>query len=343
MKRKMAHRFAIFVVAAIAVISTARSETPYSIVNHWSIGGTGGWDYLAVDPATHHLYITHGSRLEVIDTASGKPITAITGFKGLHGVAFDDAGKLGYASDGGANAVVVFDRTSYAKLASIPTGTNPDGIAFEPRTHTVWAFNGRSKNATVIDAAKRTVVATIPLPGKPEFPAVDGSGTVFVNIEDKNEIMRLDAATLKATATWPLDGCDSPSGLAIDLPGHRLFSVCDGKKMIVTDSKTGKKLALPDIGDGPDAAAYDPAHKLAFSSNGSGTLSIIDAANASYPSVQTIPTARGARTMTYDPGTDRAYIVTAEFGPPPAPTAQNPHPWPSVLPGTFRVIVVGRK
>lgn len=329
--------------ATLAVSQQALAQSPFSILAKWSIGGDGGWDYLAVEPGSHRLFITHGSRLEILDTNSGKSLGAITGFKGLHGVAFDTSGKFGYASDGGANEVVVFDRSSLAKVSSIPTGANPDGILFEPKTQTVWAFNGRGKSTTVIDAAKRSVVATIPLPGKPEFPAVDGTGAVFVNIEDKNEIIRLDAATNKATATWPLAGCDSPSGLAIDAPGHRLFSVCDGNKMIVTDSANGKMIALPEIGEGPDATAYDATHKLAFSSNGGGSLTIIDASKPAYPTLQTLPTAKGARTMAFDPRNGHVYVVTGDFGPPPAATAQNPHPWPTVVPGSFRVLVVGRK
>ena len=327
----------------LALPVLVHGQSPYSVIGTWSIGGAGGWDYLAVDPATHHLYITHGTRLEILDTNSGKSLGALTDFKGLHGVTFDNAGKFGFASDGGANTVVVFDRSTFAKVASIPAGTNPDGIIFEPKTNTTWAFNGRSKDVTVIDAEKRSVIATVPLPGKPEFPAVDGNGTVFVNIEDKNEIVRLDAATRKVTATWPLDGCDSPSGLAIDTIGHRLFSVCDGKKMIVTDAGSGRKLAAPEIGEGPDAAAYDPTHQLAFSSNGGGTLSVVDAAKPAYPTIQTLSTARGARTMAFDSASGRVYVVTADFGPRPAATAQDPHPRPSIAPGSFRVLVVGRK
>ncbi|MDR5727555.1 MAG: YncE family protein, partial [Terriglobia bacterium] len=182
---------------------------------------------------------------------------------------------------------------------------------------------------------------TIPLPGKPEFPAVDGKGTVFDNIEDKSEIVRLDAHTRTLTATWPA-GCESPSGLAFDVPGHRLFPVCDGKKMSVIDSNTGKLLANPAIGDGPDAARWSAKHKLVFASCGEGVLSVIDAAAPGYPTIQTLPTQRGARTMAYDPATDRIYLVTADFGPRPAPTPDNPRPRPAMIPGSFTVIVVGR-
>jgi YVTN family beta-propeller protein len=317
------------------------AQQPYRVIDHWKIGGDGFWDYLLADSSAHRLYVTHGPRVEVIDSQTGKPIGAITGLHGTHGVALDTAGKFGYISDGGANAVVVFDRTSLATVATIPAGTNPDGIIFEPATQTVWAFNGRSNDVTVIDAATRKAVATIRLPGKPEFAAVDGNGTIFNNIEDKSEIVRLDAHARKMTAEWPA-GCESPSGLAFDVAGHRLFPVCDGKKMAVLDSSTGKVLATPAIGDGPDAANYSPAKKLAFASSGDGVLSVVDAAKSDYPTIQSLATQRGARTMTYDPATDRLYVVTAELGPRPAATADNPRPRPAIVPGSFTVIVIGR-
>ncbi|WP_353062201.1 YncE family protein [Tunturibacter psychrotolerans] len=344
--KKTCAAFGKLVLATATLISLnneqAIAQKPFQLQAKWAVGGEGGWDYLAVDPAMPRLYLTHGTRVEVLDTDTGKLVSNISGLKGTHGVTFDDTGKFGYISDGGANAVVVFDRASFEKVASIPAGTNPDGIVFEPRSKTVWAFNGRSKNATVINTTQRTVVATIPLPGKPEFPTVDGDGTVFVNIEDKNEIVRLDAATTTATGTWQLTGCDSPSGMAIDVAGHRLFSVCDGRKMAVTDSKSGKSLATPAIGEGPDAAGYDAAHKLAFSSNGDGSLTIVDAAKSDYPILQSLATMRGARTMAFDPRSGRIYLVSAEFGPKPAATPENLHPRPSVVPESFIVLVVGR-
>jgi YVTN family beta-propeller protein len=317
-------------------------QQPYKVIDRWKIGGEGGWDYLLADPSAHRLYLTHGSRVDVVDTQTGKLAGAITGLHGTHGVALDTAGKFGFISDGGGNAVVVFDRATLATVATIPAGTNPDGIVFEPATQTVWAFNGRSRNVTVIDAATRKVVATIPLPGKPEFPAADGKGTVFDNIEDKNEIVRLDAHANKLTAEWPVAGCDSPSGLAFDVPGARLFPVCDGKKMAVVDSNTGKVLANPAIGNGPDAAGWDAAQKLAFASSGDGILSVVDAGVPGYPTIQSLTTQRGARTMAYDSAADRVYLVAAESGPAPAPTADNPRPRPTTIPGSFTVIVVGR-
>ena len=334
-------QFALLSAALLALATLpAHAQKPYVIENKWTIGGAGGWDYLLADPSAHRLYITHGPRVEVLDTTTGKPIGAITGLKGTHGVALDEEGNFGYISDGGANAVIVFDRKTLATVASIPAGTGPDGIAYEPVTKTVWAFNGRSKDVTVIDTATRKVTATIPLPGKPEFPQADGTGLVFDNIEDKSEIVRLDAKTLKLTATWPLEGLESPSGLAIDRVGHRLFAVCDGKKMAVVDYATGKLLAKPDIGDGPDAAGYDPSTKLAYSSNGDGTLSIVD--TTSYKTIQTLSTEPRARTMALDTTTGKVFTVTAKFGPAPAATAENPHPRPTVLPDSFTVIVASR-
>ncbi len=329
-------------LATPAPLAAQQPQQPYKILDHWKLGGDGGWDYLLVDSPAHRLYLTRGARVDVVDTQTGKLIGSIANLHGTHGIALDPAGKFGYISDGGGNAVVVFDRATLATVATIPAGTNPDGIVFEPATQTVWAFNGRSHDATVIDAATHKVVATIPLPGKPEFPAVDGKGTVFDNIEDKSQIVRLDAHTLKLTATWPTTGCDSPSGLAFDVAGARLFPVCDGKKMGVLDSHTGKVLATAAIGDGPDAAGWDAARKLAFASCGEGVLSVVDAAAPGYPTIESLPTQRGARTMAYDPATDRIYLVAAEFGPRPAPTAENPHPRPAILPGSFVVLVVGR-
>lgn len=331
---------ALFCAFAAAIVAVA--QQPYRIIDRWKLLDAGGWDYLLVDSGVHRVYITRGDHVDVLDTKTGKQVGTIGGLHGTHGIALDTAGKLGWVSDGGGNAVVAFDRATLATVATIPTGQNPDGIIFEPATQTVWAFDGRSHDVTVIDAATQKVSATIPLPGKPEFPAVDGQGTVFDNIEDKNEIVRLDAHTKKLTAEWPIAGCDSPSGLAFDVPGHRLFPVCDGKKMGVVDSASGKVLATPAIGNGPDAAGWSAAHKLAFASCGEGVLSVVDAASPDYKTVETLSTQTGARTMAYDSSTDRIYLVTAEFGPRPAVTAENPRPRPPMIPGTFTVFVVGR-
>ncbi len=329
------------VAAAVVSIAAVSAAQDYHVVDHWKLGGQGGWDYLLSDDAAHRLYVTHNARVEVVDTTTGKAIGAITGLKSTHGVALNPDGKTGYISDGAGNAIVVFDRSDFSVKATVAAGTNPDGIAFEPTTKTVWAFNGRSKNISVLDTASNTIVATLPLPGKPEFPQVDGHGSVFVNIEDKNEIMKLDAANRKEVATWPLAGCESPSGMAIDLDKHRLFSVCDGGKMVVVDYESGKVLGLAAIGDSPDAAAFDPKHGLAFSSNGGdGTLTIVDAGKPGFPVLQTVTTEKGARTMALDVSTGDVYLVTAQFGS--APATETPHPRRNVVPDTFEIIVVKR-
>ena len=334
--RRLAPTLLLALLCSVGV----RAQGPYKILDQWKLTDAGGWDYLLVDSAAHRVYITRGDHVDAIDSATGKVLGAISGLHGTHGVALNPDGKTGYISDGRGNAVVVFDRTSLSTLATIPAGTNPDAILWEPATKSVWTFNGRSNDISVIDADSRKVIANIPVPGKPEFAVSDGKGSLYNNIEDKNEIVKVDVHSHKIVATWP--ACESPSGLALDASGNRLFAVCDGKKMAVLDTTSGKILATPTIGDGPDAAAFSPKDKLAFASCGEGVLSVVDASGTDYKTVQTLPTKRGARTMTYDPATDRIYTVTADFGPAPAATADNPHPRPAMLPGTFEVLVIGR-
>ena len=315
----------------------------------WAVGGAGGWDYLVADSAAHRLYVTHGPRVEVLDAwTTGKAVGAITWVSKELMVwpSTTPANSATSATMVGANVTadwLLIETTCRLSPKTIPTGTNPDGIVFDPFTKTVWAFNGRSKDVTVIDTASRKIIATVALPGKPEFPTSDGKGNIFDNIEDKNVIVRLSAKEPKITATWPLAGCESPSGMAIDIAGHRLFSVCDGKKMAVVDSTSGKVLATPEIGDGPDAAGYDPNTKLAFSSNGEGTLTVVDAGGSSYKVLQTLTTEPRARTMALDSSTGKVYLVTAKFGHAPAATAENPRPRPSVLPDSFTVLVAGHE
>ncbi len=330
------------VLAGLLLLGSIAAHAQFKVQDKWKIGGEGGWDYLLADPSAHLLYVTHGPRVEIVDTQSGKAVGAITDLKGTHGIALDNEGKLGYVSDGGANAVIVFDRKSFAKVGSIPAGTNPDGIIYEPVTKTVWAFNGRSSDATVIDTAQQKVIATVKLSGKPEFPTIDNQGYIYVNIETKNTITKLDAKNAKVVAEWPLTGCDSPSGMAIDREHHRLFSVCDGKKMTVLDYTSGKVLANPAIGDSPDAAGYDARRGLAFSSNGDGTLTVIDAGHPGYKILQTLATVKGARTMAFDSGTGRVYLSSAEYAPVPAdaPAAARR---PAAIPGSFTILIVGSK
>jgi len=331
------------VFATLLSLAAVAAAQNYHVSNRWKLGGQGGWAYMVSDDTAHRLYITHNSRVEVLDSRTGKPVGAVTGLKSTHGVALNPDGKIGYISDGAGNSIAVFDRATLSIIATVAAGTNPDGIVFEPTTKTVWAFNGRSKDVSVLNTSSNSIIATVPLHGKPEFPQVDEHGAVFVNIEDKNIIVKLDAATQQEVATWPLNGCESPTGMAIDRTKHRLFSVCDGGKMAIVDYSSGKLLDLASIGDSPDAAGFDSNRRLAFSSNGGdATLSIIDTTKPGFPTTQTVKTAKGARTMTLDASTGRVYLVTAEFtaAPPTTATAATPHPRATPVPGSFEVLVV---
>lgn len=324
----------------LAIGSTC-AQQPFKVQQRWIIGGDGSWDYMTVDPAAHRLYIAHQTRVQVVDLGTGKLVGSIGGLTRCHGIVIAPGGTIGFISDGGANAVVTFDPATLTRLGDIPAGTNPDGMVYEPATDALWAFNGGCKNATVIDLEKRAVVATVALPGKPEFPAADGEGTIFVNIEDRNAIVRIDAKTQRTTASWPLAGCESPSGLAIGTTVGRLFSVCDGKRMAITDTRSGKSLATPHIGEGPDATAYDATRNMAFSSNEDGTLTVIDTAKPDYPVLQTLPTMNGARTMALDSATGEIYTVSAKLGAAPAASSAAQHVRPTAIAGTFTVLVIG--
>ena len=277
----------------------------------------------------------------MVDLDSEKPVAKITGMKRIHGIAVADDLNRGFISDGGDDVVVIFDLKSNAVLQKVPAGKNPDGILYDPYSKRVFAFNGRSNDVTAIDAASGKVVGTVPLDGKPEFPVSDGNGNVYVNIEDKSEISQLDPQALKVKKTWPLSPCEEPSGLAIDLEGRRLFSVCSNNKMVVVNADSGQVIATVAIGNGPDAAAYDPGSKLAFSSNGEGTLTVVrqDAADK-YTVLENVPTERSARTMSLDTKTHKIYLSAAQLGAAPEATADNPHPRPKIIPESFHVLVL---
>jgi YVTN family beta-propeller protein len=332
------------VAVACAVRPEAAAEVAqYAIVAHWTLGGTGGWDYLTIDAPRRRLFITRGDRVDVVDTSSGKVTAAIAGASGAHGVALAPELGRGYVSNGRGNSVTEFDYDSLAVRRTVPVpGANPDAILYEPATRRLYTFNARSTDVSVFDAATLAVVATIPLPGKPEFARDDGKGHLYVNIEtEPGQMVRIDTARAVVDATWPLAGCNRPTGLALDRAHGRLFSVCDGQVMAVTDAASGRQLAPVPIGKGPDAAEYDAAHGLVFSANGAdGTLSIVRQESPDqYRVVATLPTQAGARTMAFEPASRRVYLVTAAFGPPPPATAEVPRPRPVPLPDTFTLLV----
>ncbi len=322
--------------------SAAEKPTAYRLLKKHVLGGEGGWDYMALDARTRLLYVTHGDVIEVLNVDTGVKGKPITGLNGTHGVAFAPERNRAYVSNGKGDSVTVFDLATHEVVTEIPTsGKNPDAIMYDAFSDRVFTFNGRTANATAIDAETNKVVGTVGIGGKPEFAVTDGKGTIFVNNEDTSEVVAFDAKTLEVKKRWPIAPCEGPSGLAIDLVNRRLFSVGD-KVMAVSDFDSGKVVATVPIGDGPDAVRYDAAAGRLFASNGEGTLTVIRQESADvYKVLETVPTARGARTMELDAKTHHVFVVTAEFGPAPAPTKENPRPRPAVIPGTFQVLELG--
>jgi len=315
----------------------------YHVIKTYKVGGDGGWDYLTFDKASNRLFISRATHVIVMDADSGKVVGDIPDTPGVHGIALAPEFGRGFVSNGRDNSVTVFDLSNLKLLSKIKVGENPDAILYDPASKRVFTFNGHSHDVTAIDAAKSAVLGTIKVDGKPEFAVSDEKGEIFVNIEDKSELMALDPNKLEAKARWPLAPCEEPSGLAIDRKNRRLFSGCGNKLMSVVDGDSGKLVATLPIGDGVDANAFDPETGLAFASCGEGVLTVVHEDSADkFSVVESVPTARGARTMTLDPEKHRVFLVTAKFGPPPAPTAQQPHPWPSILPDTFVVMVMSR-
>jgi DNA-binding beta-propeller fold protein YncE len=347
-RRPLSHRLHRPSLALVCIVlssaAVAGAQTPLKVLDRWKIGGTGSWSSVAADGENNLLYATHGTRVEVIDTRTGKVAGAVSGLKEARGVSLDPDGEAGYISDSAANAIVVFDRKTRATLDAVPAGTGPDGIAFEPQTRTVWAFNVESENVTVMDTRDRAVLGTVKLPGKPGLAAADGHGQVFVTMRDTNQLVRLAASSREVTATWSVDGCGSATGLAYDEAHKRLFAACDANKLAVLDAKSGQVLATPTIGAGGDAVVYQAKGELVLNSNADGTLSVIDARpGKGFKTVETLPTQKGARTMAYQAQTDRVFLPVADLGDVPTATADAPHPEAAVVPDSFTILVVGRK
>jgi YVTN family beta-propeller protein len=338
---------ALGIAAAGSPAATAPAAgSGYHVIKRLPLGGEGGWDYLSVDGAARRLYVTRGTHVMVLDLDSDKLVGDIPNLSGVHGVALAPELGRGFISNGKSSEVTVFDLKTLKVLQTVKvTGQNPDAILYDPFSKRVFAFNGRSGDATVIDANSYAVAGTIPLGGKPEFATTDLKGRVFVNIEDKSEVVAIDATKLAVAERWPLKPGEEPSGMAIDRKTHRLLSGCGNKMAAVVDFATGKVVGTPAIGEGVDANAFDPATSLGFSSNGagSGTLTVLaEDAAGNFKVVENVPTERGARTMALDEKTHQIYLATAKFNPAAAPTAEQPHPRPTPVPGSFVLLVVGR-
>ncbi|MCW3086421.1 MAG: hypothetical protein JWP12_3787 [Bacteroidetes bacterium] len=328
----------VVLAVTLALMSSQhmQAQNPaYKIAGKIKLEGDGGWDYLTADDASGKLYVSHGTVTQVVNESTGALIGTIPDTKGVHGITLAKDLNKGFISDGKDTAVTVFDLTTLAVLAKIKvTGINPDAILYDPFSHNVFVYNGRSSNATVIDAITNKVIETIALPGKPEFSATDEKGNVYVNIEDKSKICRINSTTLKVEQTWSIGKGEEPSGLAIDNKNHRLFLVCDNKLMIIMDAQNGTVIASLPIGENVDGAAFDPETERVYSSNGEGTMTVIQGTDGKdYKVLENVVTQKGARTITIDKKTHHLYLPTAEFE---APT--DPKQRPKVKAGSFVIL-----
>lgn len=329
----------ILFMATLFVTSVAlvRADITYHLLKEIPIGGEGGWDYLSVDSAARRLYVSHASKVVIIDLAKSTVAGEITNTPGVHGVALAPELHRGLVTCGRENKAALVDLTTLQILSKTETGANPDGMLFEPGHQEFYTFNGRGESATVIDAKSGKVVATIPLGGKPEFAVVDVSANlVFNNLEDKNELVAIDTGKHTVVHRWPISPGEEASGLAFDETHHHLFLGCGNKLMAMMDSASGKVLATVPIGDGVDANAFDPGTQLAFASCGDGTTTIARAAGDTLTVVQTLQTERGSRTMTIDPATHNIYLAAATFEAPVAGQRRG-----KMAPGSFKILVYG--
>lgn len=304
------------VLALFTSVTACYSQTQYQLLKEIPIGGEGGWDYASVDSTARRLYVSHASKVVVIDLDADKIVGEITNTPGVHGVAIaSDLGK-GLVTCGRENKGALVDLRTLQITSKLDTGANPDGMLYEPEQKEFYTFNGRGSSATVIDAREGKVVATIPLGGKPEFPQADPAmHRVFDNLEDKSEVVAIDTQKHEVVNRWSIAPNEEPSGMAIDTKNHRLFLGCGGSKtMAMLDYTTGKVVASVPIGDGVDANAFDPETQLAFASCGDGTVTI---AHEDSPEkltvVQTLKTQQGSRTMTIDPRTHKIYLAAAKY------------------------------
>jgi DNA-binding beta-propeller fold protein YncE len=338
---------ALFLVCAAAFVTIAAAPAPagsgYHLLKKVTLGGEGGWDYLSADPVAHHVYLSRGTHIMVVDT-DGKILGDIPNLNGTHGAEIvPDLGR-GFSSNGRSNSVTIFDLKTLAPISEVklPMADGPDGFMYDPLSKRVFVFNARSHDASAIDAKTGEVAGTVPLTGKPEAAQTDGMGHAWVNIEDKPELLEFDTKELKVLGNFPLPNCEEPTGMSIDRAHKRLFIGCHSKVMLVA-GYDGKIVASVPIGEGVDASNFDPATQLAFVSCGDGTITVThEDSPDKYTVVDTISTQRGARTMTLDTGNHNIYTVTSEFGPAPAATPENPRPRPTQVPGTFTLLIYGK-
>lgn len=345
MKPRVMIFFFVCFIASFSILprTSAKPATSYHLLKKFVLGGEGGWDLLAFDSATNRLYISRGTHVMVVDVASGAIVGDIPNTPRVHGIAIAAEFGKGFTTNGGDATVTMFDLKTLKPLGQIKVGENPDAIIYDPASKRIFSFNAKSKDVTAIDAKNGTVAGTLALPGQPELAVADEHGKVFVNLEDKSAVVKFDASKLSIDATWPLAPGEEPTGIALDRKHHRVFAACANKLMVVLNAETGKVVTTLPIGSGVDGAGFDPELQLAFSPNGEGTLTVAhEDSPDKFSVVENVATQRGARTMEVDQKGHRVFVVTAEFGPTPAPTAERPRPRPPMVPGTFTLLVFGR-
>jgi YVTN family beta-propeller protein len=327
--------------AAVALGAAAQAQTPsgYKVVKEVPLGAPERWDYVVYDAPSHRVYVAHSDRISVVDAQAGKLIGEVTGVSGTHGVGISN-GK-GYTDDGEAGQAIVFDLKTLKVIKRIPAKKDADGITVDPKSGHVFVVDGDSQTVTVIDAKTDTVLANIDAGGALEYAVPGDDGKVYVNGAEKKEIVRIDVKSNAVDAHWPIPGCTSPHGLAIDTAAHRLFVTCVNKVMTVVDTTGGAVVATLPIGQGTDAAAFDPVRKRAFSSNGEGTLTVVAETGPNAFSVaETVPTRVTGRTMGIDPASGRLFVAAADIDPKaPAPAGPNGRPGrPRPLPGSLKLL-----
>lgn len=321
----------------------AQPPANYHLIKKTVIGGEGGWDYLLADAGSSRLYVSHGTQVDVLDLKTHEKIGVVTPTLGIHGIAVVPGTPVGYTTNGRPNTATMFDTKTFKATKEIPTGKKPDAIMYDAFSRRVFIFNNEGNSATVLEATTGNVAGTVELGGAPEAAVTDDHGLIFVNLEDKNEVAVFDARTLTVNHHWKLGTGEEPTGLAFDKSRHRLFSTCH-QVMVVLDSQTGKVLAQVPTGSGTDGAVFDTSTGSAISSNGEGTLTVVkEGKPGQFDVVQTVPTERGARTITIDSSTHHIFVTTAEYGPAPAATTENPRPRPAIKPGTFMVLEYAAK
>jgi DNA-binding beta-propeller fold protein YncE len=332
--------FAFAAMLSLTIASHAQTASGYHVAKTFHLGGEGGWDYVNFDASSNRLYIARATRVMVVDTESGKLVGELPGTNGVHGVALVSKLGRGVTSNGKDNSATIFDLKTLKPIATVKTGGKPDAILFDKASGHVLTFNGGSNNATVIDVEKAEAVATIALPGRPETGVSDGKGKVFINLEDIAHIAVIDVNANKVVSDWKLEGCEEPTGIAMDRKNRILFSGCHNKVMPIMNADSGKQLATLPIGQGVDAVAFDPETQFAFSSNGEGTVTVVhEDSPEKFSVVENVKTMPGAKTMALDPKSHKIYLVTAKFDQPAPASADAPKPKRVMIPDSFAVLV----